>query len=62
MLITWGPRDQVGDLSHYCPFIARMAASAAATECAACEALEAAYLNGFVAVRGRCRADDPCGA
>lgn len=56
-----GPRDQVGDLSH-CPFIARMAASAAATECAAFEALEAAYLNEFVAVRGRCLADDPCGA
>jgi hypothetical protein len=56
-----GPNDQVAEVSHR-PFSARMAASAAATECAAFEALEAAYLNGFAGVRGRCRADDPCGA
>jgi hypothetical protein len=44
----------------YRPFKARMAASAVATECAAFEALVAAYLNGFAGVRGRCRAECPC--
>lgn len=34
-----------------------MAASAAATECRAFEAVAAAYLNGLVAVRGRDRTD-----
>ena len=37
-----------------------MAASAAATECAAFEALAAAYLKGLINVLGRCRAAFPC--
>ena len=39
-----------------------MAASAAATECAAFDALAAAYLNGLVAVLGRDRTEDNCGS
>ena len=39
-----------------------MAASAAATECAAFDALAAAYLNGLVAVLGRDRTEDDWGS